>query len=92
MLVKFETQVPMFAYIFIILAYSNCLEYSLAFLVSRSQTHSHAQGLIACSISARAYTASDKALRVRMGLATRDYRFPIQTIRTLNLIFISALL
>ena len=41
-------------------------------LVSCSQTLSHAQGLIACSISARAgaYIASNKALHVRKGLAT----------------------
>ena len=41
-------------------------------VVSHSQTQTDAQGLIACSISAHAYTASDKALRVSLGLATRD--------------------
>ena len=41
-------------------------------VVLSSQTQTDAQGLIACSISTRAYTASDKALRVSLGLATRD--------------------
>ena len=34
-----------------------------------SQTLSHAQGLIVCSINAGAYTTRDKALHVRKGVA-----------------------
>ena len=40
-------------------------------LVLHSQTLSHVQGLITCSIGT--YTASDKALHMKKGLATQDY-------------------
>ena len=44
------------------------------FITSRSQTQMDMQGLIACSVTARAgtYTAGNKALRVRVWLRDRE--------------------